>query len=84
MPEGDNIFRAARTLQKALGGKIVTGFETALAPLARVNEDTPIVGRTLERVESRGKWCLMFFSGDLILATHMRMSGSWHIYRTGE
>lgn len=84
MPEGDNIFRAARTLQKALGGKIVTGFETWLAPLARVNDDTPIVGRTLERVESRGKWCLMFFSGDLILATHMRMSGSWHIYRTAE
>ena len=84
MPEGDNIFRAARTLQKALGGKIVTGFETWLAPLARVNDDTPIVGRTLERVESRGKWCLMFFSGDLILATHMRMSGSWHIDRTAE
>jgi endonuclease VIII len=84
MPEGDNIFRAARTLQKALGGKIVTGFETALAPLARVNDDAPIVGRTVERVESRGKWCLMFFSGDLILVTHMRMSGSWHIYRTGE
>jgi endonuclease-8 len=26
----------------------------------------------------------MFFSGDLILLTHMRMSGSWHLYRTGE
>ena len=26
----------------------------------------------------------MHFSGDLILRTHMRMSGSWHIYRPGE
>jgi endonuclease-8 len=26
----------------------------------------------------------MHFSGDLILATHMLMSGSWHVYRTGE
>lgn len=26
----------------------------------------------------------MHFSGDLILATHMLMSGSWHIYRRGE
>jgi endonuclease-8 len=26
----------------------------------------------------------MYFSGDLILVTHMLMSGSWHIYRTGE
>jgi endonuclease-8 len=84
MPEGDTIYRAARALQKAIGGKVVTGFETGLAPLARVNDDTPLVGRVVERVESRGKWCLIFFSGDLILVTHMLMSGSWHIYRTGE
>jgi endonuclease-8 len=84
MPEGDTIYRAARALQRAIGGKIVTGFETGLAQLARVNDDTPIIGRTIEKVESRGKWCLIHFSGDLILVTHMLMSGSWHIYRTGE
>jgi endonuclease-8 len=43
-----------------------------------------VVGRTVERVEARGKWLLIYFSGDLILVTHMLMSGSWHIYRTGE
>lgn len=84
MPEGDTIFRAARALDKALAGKLVTGFETGFAQLASVNDNTPLVGRTVERVEARGKWCLMFFSGDLILLTHMRMSGSWHIYRLGE
>lgn len=84
MPEGDTIFRTARALNKALAGKPVTAFETALAPLARVNDDRPLPGRTVERVEARGKWCLIFFSGDLILLTHMRMSGSWHLYRTGE
>lgn len=84
MPEGDTIFRSARALQKALGGKAVTGFETGLAKLARVNDDTPLVGRMVEKVAARGKWCLIFFSGDLVLVTHMLMSGSWHIYRTGE
>src|SRR5882757_5953640 len=84
MPEGDTIYRAARTLQKAIGGKVVTGFETGLAKLARTNDDTPLLGRTVDKVESRGKWCLIFFSGDLILLTHMLMSGSWHLYRTGE
>ena len=84
MPEGDTIYRAARALQKAIGGKVVTGFETGLAKLARVNDDAPLVGRVVERVESRGKWLLMFFSDDLILVTHMLMSGSWHLYRTGE
>jgi len=84
MPEGDTIYRSARSLQKAIGGKIVTAFETGLAKLASVNDDAPVVGRTVERVEARGKWLLIYFSGDLILVTHMLMSGSWHIYRTSE
>lgn len=84
MPEGDTIYRAARALQRSIGGKVVTGFETGLAKLARVNDDAPLAGRTVEKVESRGKWLLIYFSGDLILVTHMLMSGSWHLYRIGE
>ena len=83
MPEGDTIYRAARTLQKALGGKTVTAFETAVATLASVADSKGMLGRTVDRVEANGKWCLMHFSGDLILVTHMLMSGSWHVYRTG-
>src|SRR5579872_5854124 len=84
MPEGDTIFRAARTLHRALAGDVVTRFETQLPHLSRVDYDTPVSGRSVERVESAGKWMRMYFSGDLILLTHMLMSGSWHIYRPGE
>ncbi len=84
MPEGDTIYRSARAMQRAIGGKVCTGFEAGLAPLARVNDDAPLAGRMVEKVESRGKWLLVYFSGDLILVTHMLMSGSWHLYRTGE
>ena len=84
MPEGDTIYRAARALGHVLEGKVVTRFETALAPLASVDDNTPVAGRTVEKVESRGKWLLIHFSGDLILVTHMLMSGSWHLYRAGE
>ena len=84
MPEGDTIFRAARSLHKALAGAAVTGFETAYAHLASANDNSPVAGRSVERVEARGKWLLIHFSGDLILMTHMLMSGSWHIYRPGE
>ena len=84
MPEGDTIFRAARTLHRALAGKVVTRFETQLPKLERVDYDTPIAGRIVESVESSGKWLSLHFSGDLILLTHMLMSGSWHIYRPGE
>jgi endonuclease-8 len=84
MPEGDTIFRAARTLNKALSGQIVTGFETVLPRLSRVDFDSPIVGRTVDGVEPKGKWMSMHFSGGLTLVTHMLMNGSWHIYRPGE
>jgi endonuclease-8 len=84
MPEGDTIFRAARTLHRALAGKTVVRFQTVLTELERVDIDAPIAGRTIDRVESRGKHLLMHFSGDLTLRTHMRMNGSWHIYRPGE
>lgn len=84
MPEGDTIHRAAATLQHALGGKVVRRFETVLPQLARVDEDAKVVGRTIEKIEAVGKHLLMHFSGDLHLRTHMRMNGTWHIYRVGE
>jgi endonuclease-8 len=84
MPEGDTIFRAARTLNQALAGQLVAGFESVLPKLSRVDVDSGIVGRTIEGVEATGKWIRMNFSGDLTLLTHMLMSGSWHIYRPGE
>jgi len=84
MPEGDTIHRAARTLHRALAGQIVSGFETVLPQLSRVDFDCGITGRIVERIESQGKWMRMHFSSDLILLTHMLMSGSWHIYRPGE
>ena len=71
-------------MQRVLGGRVCTGFETGLATLARVDDEAPVAGRTIERVEARGKWLLIYFSGDLILLTHMLMSGSWHLYKTGE
>ena len=84
MPEGDTIHRAARTLNTALAGRRVTRFETALAALASVDDQSPVAGRTIERVVAAGKNLVIDFSGDLHLRTHMRMNGTWHIYRPGE
>lgn len=84
MPEGDTIFRAARTLNRALAGKVVTGFESNLPKLSRVDSDSGIAGRSIREVKAKGKWIIMQFSEDLVLLTHMLMSGSWHIYRPGE
>jgi endonuclease-8 len=84
MPEGDTIHRAARTLHTALSGQRIERFESVLAHLTRVDADAPIAGRVMERVEARGKHLLMWIEGGLVLRTHMRMHGSWHVYRSGE
>jgi len=84
MPEGDSIYRAAQALHRALAGRTVTSFETVLPKLARVDDDAPVKGRTIERVRPAGKNLIIEFSGDLHLHTHMKMNGSWHIYRPGE
>jgi endonuclease VIII len=84
VPEGDTILRAARTLHRALAGRPVVRFESVLPALTRIHEDTPITGRSVESVTARGKHLLIRFSGGLVLHTHLRMNGSWHVYRPGE
>jgi len=75
MPEGDTLFRTASTLQRWLAGREVTAATATAAPM---------VGRTVVKVEANGKHLLMRFDSGHVLHTHLRMSGSWHVYSTGE
>lgn len=84
MPEGDTIYRTARSMGRALIGKPITGFRSNYPLLTRFHDDTPITGQTVDSVESRGKWLLIHFSGGATLATHMLMNGSWHLYPRGQ
>jgi endonuclease VIII len=79
VPEGDTIHRTAAALRASVLGKPVTAF---YAP--RLSGLQPAVGAVVERVESRGKHLEIGFDDGVVLHTHMRMSGSWHLYRTGE
>jgi endonuclease-8 len=71
-------------MHAALAGRVVTLFETVFSKLARIDHQTPLAGRTIERVVSEGKNLIIDFSGDLHLRTHMRMNGSWHLYKPKE
>jgi len=79
MPEGDTIHRAAARLAPVLDGATLLRFE---AP--RLAGPRPRVGETIDSVVAIGKHLQVNFSGGLTLETHMRMTGSWHVYRTGE
>ena len=80
MPEGDTILRAARALGASLQGKRVTSFESPLPRLAGAD----LSGHRVEAVEARGKNLLVRFDDGRALRTHMRMTGSWHLYRPNE
>ena len=84
MPEGDTIHRTAAALHRALAGQVVRRFETALASLARVDDDRPVAGQMVDRCEAAGKHVMVRLSSGLVLRTHMRMRGAWHLYRPGE
>jgi endonuclease VIII len=79
VPEGDTIFRTARTLHRALAGRAVVRVDAK-----RLRFRPFGAGATVERVEASGKHCLVHFSDGRVLHSHMRMTGSWHLYRPGE
>ena len=79
MPEGDTIFRAARRLDEALAGHRVTRFDLRVPALATAD----LGGETVRSVVPRGKHLLMRI-GDMTLHSHLRMDGSWYLYRPGE
>jgi endonuclease-8 len=83
MPEGDTILRAARTLHQTLAGRTVTRFSSTLPQVAGGARHHRIEGRAVAAVEARGKHLIVRFAGGPALHTHMRMTGSWHLYRLG-
>src|SRR5262245_37037892 len=80
MPEGDTILRTARTLHAALAGKQLRAFRSPVAAFIGATLET----RRVERVEARGKNLLIHLDDGRAVLTHMRMTGSWHVYRPGE
>jgi endonuclease-8 len=86
VPEGDTIFRTAVVLRRVLAGRPVTAFEIVAPKVSAAARDEVIVGSRVEAVESNGKHLFITFGTPqrAVLHTHMKMSGSWHVYRPGE
>src|SRR5258706_3623303 len=86
MPEGDTIFRTATVLRRVLAGRVLTGFEIGHPKVSAAAGREQIVGSTVSKVESNGKHLFIHFDtpNEVVLHTHMKMSGTWHVYRPGE
>jgi endonuclease VIII len=80
MAEGDTVLRTARRIDRALAGQRVA--VAAPHPRGRVAGIERLDGRVLEGASAHGKNLLLDF-GDLVLHSHLGMSGSWDVYRPG-
>lgn len=82
MPEGDTLYRVATRLRPALEGAVVTAVRTP-----RRAGPVPPAGSRITSVRAHGKNLLIECvhpDGAYELRTHLRMTGSWHLYRTGD
>ena len=79
MPEGDTIFRTAETLRRWIGGREITAARSRVYGFPALR----LVGMRVDGVEARGKHLLIRLDGGHVLHTHLRMSGSWHVYPEG-
>jgi endonuclease-8 len=80
MAEGDTILRAKQRLAEALVGQAIA--VTTPNPRGRAAGVDRLDGRTLEGIDAHGKH-LLFDFGDLVLHSHLGMSGGWHVYDRG-
>ena len=68
MPEGDTVYRAAKKLDEALSGQVLTRSDFRIPSLATSDISGAVVLETI----SRGKHLLMRFDNGLTLRTHLK------------
>jgi len=83
VPEGDTIAYAANRMRPVLCGVVP---DEVLTPHPRHALDRwpeRLAGRTVRSVDTHGKHLFIRFEGDLVLHSHLRMTGAWAVYSGG-
>jgi endonuclease VIII len=82
VPEGDTLHRAAKRLQALVGQRVTAESPHPRAQAERVAER--IDGRVLESAVAHGKNLVLRFEGNVVVRSHLRMSGRWTVRPRGE
>ncbi|MBJ7688570.1 bifunctional DNA-formamidopyrimidine glycosylase/DNA-(apurinic or apyrimidinic site) lyase [Weissella confusa] len=87
MPEGPEVETVRRGLTRLVVGRKVLGtevrWEKTISGMAPEEFDAELVGRTIEKVDRRGKYLLFRFSGGLTMVSHLRMEGAYYTVPAG-
>ena len=83
MPEGDTIAYAANRIRPVVEGRVPDEILTPQPRHALDRWPDRLAGRVVLRVDTHGKHLFLRFEGDLVLHSHLGMTGVWGVYGTG-
>ncbi|MHB8240989.1 MAG: Fpg/Nei family DNA glycosylase [Solirubrobacteraceae bacterium] len=84
MPEGDTIHHAANRIRAVLAGHVPDEIRTPQPRHSLDRWPQALAGKEVRSVDAHGKHLFVRFDGGLTLHSHLRMTGSWGVYREGE
>ncbi|HLI58233.1 MAG TPA: DNA-formamidopyrimidine glycosylase family protein [Solirubrobacteraceae bacterium] len=80
MPEGDTIAYAARRMRPVLEGHVPDEIRTPQRRHAMDRWPERLTGRAVTEIATHGKHLLIHFEGELVIHSHLRMTGAWGVY----
>jgi len=83
VPEGDTIHYAAGRIRPVLAGHVPDAIATPHPRFAVDRWPERLAGRAVEEVGAYGKHLFLRFEGDLLIHSHLRMTGAWGVYPEG-
>ncbi len=83
MPEGDTIAWYAHRIRPVLEGHVPDEIRTPQRRHALDRWPDRLDGRAVRSVNTHGKHLFLRFEGELVLHSHLAMSGAWGIYAPG-
>ncbi len=83
MPEGDTIAYVAARMRPVLEGAVPDEIRTP-QPRHRLDRwPERLAGRAVTEIRTHGKHLFVVFEGQLVIHSHLRMTGSWGVYAPG-
>jgi endonuclease VIII len=83
VPEGDTIAWAANRIRPVLEGRVPDEILTPQPRYARDRWSERLSGRPVRSVDTHGKHLFLRFDHDLVVHSHLRMSGAWGVPPVG-
>ena len=83
MPEGDTIHYTANRIRPVLEGQVPDEIATPHPRFGADRWPERLADRAVRSIDAHGKHLFLRFEGDLVIHSHLRMTGSWRVRPEG-